>query len=119
LANKSYEALWKHFVPRDGPPGSVYGEVLRAYARVGHAVNVNQLESWGPELDQSLDLIRSKMTATGDMDPATLILLEADLAAIRNAGARKALSDDVSEATGRVKRWIVDWCNRKVASLST
>jgi hypothetical protein len=119
LAAKTYEALWKHFVPRDGPAPSVYGEVLRAYARISHEVNVNQMANWGTDHNQSLDFIRTKISDSGELDAPALQALSADLDAVRSAAALKSTSTDLKPVTSRVKQVIVDWCNRKVASLTT
>jgi hypothetical protein len=48
---KSFEALWKHYVPRDGAPRNAQGEVLRAIARVSHELSINECANWDDQFD--------------------------------------------------------------------
>src|SRR5438105_7569364 len=99
MASKSFEALWKHFVPRDGPPRTVHGEALRAIARISHEVNINGCANWSSELDASIATLQEQLGKPGQVSPDLLDGLVKDLHAIQVAGKlRREPSPDVSAA---------------------
>lgn len=115
MADKSFEALWKHFVPRDGPPRNAAGEALRAVARIGHEINVNEGASWEPDHDAAAELIGRNLAAEPLLEAAELEALRRDVKAIRDAGAaQKAGSEGAKQAYGRVRGAVVTWCNRRL-----
>lgn len=116
MADKSFEQLWKHFVPRDGAPRNPAGEVLRAVARIGHEISINEGANWEEDHDVAAALIGTRLAEQPLLDSPTLKALEKDVASIRALGAsRSAGSEDAREAMGRVRVAVIDWCNRRLA----
>jgi hypothetical protein len=104
MSPKSYEALWKLYVPRDGTPQTVQGQLLRAYARIGHEVSINTFASWDARHESDLDLIARHLVAADDV------------ARIRDLAATKASHADAGEILARLRALVVAWCNQKLTS---
>lgn len=116
MADKSFEALWKHFVPRDGPPRNAAGEVLRAVARIGHEISINEGATWDEEHDAAAALIGKHLAGQPLLEAGRLAAVEQDLAQVRRlADAKQAGSAGAREAMGRVRAAVVEWCNRRLA----
>lgn len=116
MADKSFEALWKHFVPRDGPPRNAAGEVLRAVARIGHELSVNEGASWDADHDAAAEVIGRNLAAEPLLETQALSAVQRDLASIRELGAtQRANTDGAREAHARVRAAVIDWCNRRLS----
>lgn len=118
MAGKSFEALWKHFVPRDGPPRNIQGEVLRAVAKVSHEVSINACANWDDQFDERLSVIGNHLEESKLLDAASFRSLTEDLNAIRAYAAAPAPGQEPRDALGRVRETIVAWCNQRLAAQS-
>ena len=111
---KSFEMLWKHYVPRDGAPRNVQGTLLRAIAKISHEVSINECANWGPELEESVDALRRELGAPDALPAAERAAALADLDTV-NAKARAGAHAELPPVIARVKAVVVDWCNRRLA----
>lgn len=114
---KSFEGLWKHFVPRDGPPRTAQAIALKAIARVSHEININDCANWGPESEAALDELAKSLTVAGALPTHQTEALSQDIAIIRAAGiAHTKPGSDVGDAVSRLKAAVVSWCNAKLTA---
>jgi hypothetical protein len=114
--SKSFEALWKLYVPRDGAPRTAQGETLRAIARVSHEVSINECANWDADYETLIDLIPRHLER--GWQPATAVIerLRADAALVKShASSRSAVTPEVGVAISRIREVVVDWCNARLA----
>lgn len=112
MTTRSFEALWKHFIPRDGPPRASQGHVLRAFARVSHELSINGGVNWDAEFESLLDVIKKSLGDWPLLDPADYQALGDDLDTIRrDATSGSAQGPAVVTAIARVRERVVEWCN--------
>ena len=114
MQNKSFEALWKHYVPRDGAPRNVQGEVLRAIARISHEVRINECANWSADFDDACELIRSRLSESG-FDAAAMAATAQQLERVRSLARSAPAHEDLGSALTRIRESVVAWCNQKLA----
>ena len=116
MAGKTYEGLWKHFVPRDGPPRTAPGEVLRAVARISHEVSINEGAGWDEDHDALVAVLKTHLVDGAGIDAEASAATARDLAVVSAFGASKGGPNGAAvEAVARLKACVVAWCNQRLS----